>query len=207
MRLLLLFIFTYIFVFNIDAQSFNIGVLAGVNASQISGDNYSGFNKAGVLVGFYSNVDVSEDINLQFEINYSQKGSRKNPDTENGDTEFFLLRLDYVEVPVMIRWKLNRLKIEAGLYYGRLINEYIEDENGTFSIPENLNQFKEFDLGGLFGLNYHLSDHFIMNWRYSNSFIPVRDFDSGASYRFNSGMLISYLSFSIRYEFIGKNGE
>ncbi|KAA3650750.1 MAG: PorT family protein [Bacteroidetes bacterium] len=207
MRFFLLFVLFALLSQKPYAQSFNIGALAGINASQISGDNYSGFNKAGILLGMYSNTDVSEKINLQFEINYSQKGSRKNPDTENGDTEFFLLRLNYMEVPIMIRWKLNRLKLEAGVYYSRLISEHIEDEIGVFSIPENLNQFKNNDLGGLVGLNYHLSDHIIMNWRYSNSFIPVRDFDSGASFRFNSGMFHSYLSFNIRYEFIGKNGE
>ena len=44
-----------------------------------------------------------------------------------------------------------------------------------------------------------------MNWRYNNSFIPVRDFDSGAQFRFNSGMFHSYIGVSLRYEFIGED--
>src|SRR5690554_2436533 len=84
------------------AQGFNTGILAGINASQVSGDNYSGFNKAGILVGLFTNLDVSEKVNLQFEINYSQKGSRKNPKTDEGDHEFFLLRLNYIEVPMLV---------------------------------------------------------------------------------------------------------
>ena len=200
-------IFSFLFLFPIlsNGQSFNAGVLAGINGSQISGDNYSGFNKAGILLGIYTDIDVSEKVNLQFEINYSEKGSRRNPDTENEDTDFFLLRLNYIEIPVMARWNLNKFKFEIGTYYSRLVHEYLEDENGTFSIPEQLNQFKSYDFGGLVGVNFNFTEHLIMNWRYNNSFIPVRDFDSGAQFRFNSGMFHSYIGVSLRYEFIGED--
>lgn len=189
------------------AQNFHAGALLGVNASQVSGDNYSGFNKAGLLLGMYSNVNVGRELNLQAEINYSQKGSRRNPNTDLGDTDFFLMRLDYIEVPVMGRWEKNRFTFEAGFYFGQLINEELEDENGPFEIPEQLNQFRSTDLGGLIGFNFNFTDNLIMNWRYSNSLYPVRDHDSGEQFRFNSGMYHSYLSFSFRYEFLGSNDE
>src|SRR5690606_12816075 len=82
-------------------QSFNAGILAGINDSQVAGDSYSGFNKAGILVGLYSDIDIISKINLQFEINYSQKGSRKKANTDEGDTEYFLLRFDYIDILVM----------------------------------------------------------------------------------------------------------
>lgn len=200
-------LFFFLFFSGLVAQSFNVGVLAGINGSQVSGDGYSGYNKAGMLFGLYTDIDVSPSINLQFEINYSEKGSRRNPDTENGDTDFFLLRLDYIEIPLMARWSLNKFKFETGIYYGQLVGEYIEDENGKFSIPPVLNQFKDSDVGGLVGINFSFTEHLIINWRYSNSFIPFRDFDSGANFRFNRGMFHSYLSVSLRYELIGENGK
>lgn len=204
---LFIVILVLVFPFQGRAQTFNAGILAGINGSQISGDGYGGFNKAGLLIGVYSNIDVSPNLNLQFELNYSEKGSRRNPDTENGDTDFFLLRLDYIEVPIMARWNLKKFRFEAGVYYSQLISEYIEDENGPFSIPPQLNQFTAYDFGGLFGINYNFTEHLIINWRYNNSFIPVREFDSGENFRFNSGMFHSYISVNIRYELIGDNGK
>lgn len=192
-------------LFPIHAQNFHAGALFGVNASQVSGDNYSGFNKAGLLAGLYTNVNIGRQLNLQAEINYSQKGSRRNPITDQGDTDFFLLRLDYIEVPIMGRWEVNRFTFETGFYFGQLIREELEDENGPFEIPEQLNQFKSTDLGALLGINFNFTDNLIMNWRYSNSLIPAREHDSGEQFRFNSGMFHSYLSFSFRYEFLGSN--
>ena len=205
-KLLLLFGLSWVFGLSTSlyAQSFNAGILAGINASQVSGDNYAGFNKAGILIGLYSNIDVSEKVNLQFEINYSEKGSRKNPKTSEGEHDFFLLRLNYVEVPVMARWKHKNFTFEGGLYYGQLIHEYLEDENGVINIPDNLNQFHDYDAGFLVGINYNFTDNLIMNWRYSNSLLPIREYDSGASYLyFDSGSYNNYLSFNFRYTFIG----
>lgn len=186
-------------------QSFNAGILAGINASQVAGDSYSGFNKAGILVGLYSDIDISSKINLQFEINYSQKGSRKNPNTAEGDTEFFLLRLDYVDIPVMARVRHNKFTFEGGVYYGQLVNNYIEDENGPTEIPAEFNKFNEYDFGGLIGINFNVTENIIMNWRYSNSIIPTRKHDSNAVFWFNRGTYNNYMSFSLRYEFIGGN--
>ena len=44
-----------------------------------------------------------------------QKGSRKNPNTAEGDTEFFLLRLDYIDIPVMARVRHNKFTFEGGV--------------------------------------------------------------------------------------------
>jgi hypothetical protein len=187
------------------AQSFNAGALIGANASQVGGDGYSGFNKAGLIVGAYTDIDISTTINLQLEINYSQKGSRHNPNTEEGDTDFFLMRLDYIEIPVMARYQNNKFTFEGGVYYGQLINEYLEDENGAFDIPPELNKFKSSDFGALIGVNFNFTENIIMNWRFNQSVMPIRRHDSGASWIFDRGMLHSYLSFTMRYEFIGGN--
>lgn len=189
-----------------QAQSFNAGGLAGINASQVGGDGYSGFNKAGLLVGLYSNIDISQKVNLQFEINYSQKGSRKNRDIENNDTEEFLLRLDYIEIPIMAKFRNNKFTFEGGVYYGQLVNQYLRDENGPFDIPEPLNKFKNYDIGGLAGVNFNFTKNIIMNWRFSHSILPVRKYDSGANWRFESGMTNMYLSFTMRYKFLGDDG-
>jgi len=198
--------FLFFILGNLTAQNINIGALAGVNASQVSGDGYGGFNKAGLLIGVYSNFDISQKVNLQFEINYSQKGSRRNPKTDKGNTDFFLLRMNYVEIPVIARVQKNSFTFEGGFYYSQLVYDYLENENGPFDIPEEFNQFNDFDTGFLIGVNFNFTESLIMNWRYSNSIVHFREYDSEAEFQFDSGMFHNYLSFTLRYEFIG-NGS
>ncbi len=186
------------------SQSFNAGALFGINASQVSGDGYSGFNKAGIIGGLFSNIDISKKINLQMEINYSQKGSRRNPNTSEGDTEFFLLRMNYIEIPVMARMDYKRFKFEAGAYYGQLIGTHLEDEIGVFEIPPELNQFNNYDVGLLGGIYFHFTESLMMNFRYSSSVVHFRQYDSEARYLFDSGMFHHVLSFNLRYVFYGE---
>tara|TARA_R110000868_G_scaffold411552_1_gene705253 strand:- start:106 stop:729 length:624 start_codon:yes stop_codon:yes gene_type:complete len=203
-KIYLLILFLISFNFFSLSQNINVGVIAGINATQVAGDGYSGFNKAGVNIGGFAEFDISEKLNFQFEILYSQKGSRRNPKTDEGDTEFFLLRMDYIEVPLMVRFENNKFTYEAGAYFGQLVNSYLENENGPFTVPPENNQLLERDLGLLIGLNFNFTENLIMNWRFSNSILPVRRFDSGESFRFKSGLMHTSFSFTLRYEFFGK---
>ena len=96
---------------------------------------------------------------------------------------------------------------EGGAYFSQLINDHLEDENGTFEIPSQLNQFKKNDIGFLMGVNFNFTDNLIMNWRFNTSILPFREYDSGEQFQFDRGMLHHYISFTMRYEFIGKNEE
>src|SRR5690554_5506952 len=79
---------------SIKAQnSFRAGASFGVIASQVAGDGYGGFDKAGLFGGPFVNIYTSENWSWQMEINYAQKGSRKNPNTAEGDHESFIMRL------------------------------------------------------------------------------------------------------------------
>ena len=189
---------------HLHSQEFNAGFTAGINMSQVSGDGNSGFNKAGLIAGLFSNVDVSPLINLQMEINYSQKGSRRNPNTSEGDTDFFLLRMNYIEIPVVARIDYKKFTFEAGAYYGQLINYHLEDELGEFDIPEELNQFNNYDVGVIAGIYFKFTESLIMNWRYSNSAIHFRQYDSEARFLFDSGMFHNVLSVNVRYVFYGQ---
>lgn len=208
MRFFWLFIFVQLTSISIFAQQFNTGASFGVNASQVSGDGYSGFDKAGLTFGVFSNTRFSEKIYFQFEINYSGKGSRKSARPHKGDNEFFLMRMAYVDLPVMVQFHKKRMTYEAGFYYSRLFSSYLEDENGEFEIESQLEQFKKNDIGFLFGLNFNFTDNLVMNWRFNSSITPFRDFDSGSNtLPFDSGMYHHYASFTMRYLFLGAYGK
>lgn len=202
-KILILLIGTLAFNFKSNAQkSFKAGASFGVIASQVAGDGYGGFDKAGLFAGSFVNIYTSENWSWQMEINYAQKGSRKNPNTAEGDHDFFLLKLNYIDVPIMARVNYRDFIFEAGLYYGRLLNYTLEDENGEFELPERSNEFEENEIGILFGINYQLTEQLLMNWRFNNSLQEIREYDSDEEYMLNDGYFNTYLSFSIRYEFL-----
>ncbi len=214
-----LFALATLFLISIKSytQAIDAGVKLGAAASQVSGDGYSGFNKAGLIFGGFAKINLKEKHHVQFEITYTQKGSRRNPNTSEGDNDFFLLRLDYIEVPVLYQYDYKSFTFEVGPYISTLVNEHLEDELGEFSLPAEWNQFRNIDLGLTAGIAFNFNEHLIMSWRFSNSVIPFRDFESagriqnlpigaGGLNRFNAGMFHSYLSFALHYKFGSING-
>lgn len=183
-------------------DGFKAGASFGVIASQVAGDGYGGFDKAGLFGGLFINTYTSENWSWQMEINYAQKGARKNPNTSEGDHEFFLMRLNYIDIPLMLKVDYKSFTFEGGLYYGRLLDYFLEDEAGEFSLPEGSNDFKNYDVGALLGITYNFTEQFLMNWRFNNSIHEIRKYDSGSRYMLNTGYFNTYLNFSLRYEFI-----
>ena len=70
------FFFILIIPIFLFSQNFEAGFIGGVSMSQVSGDNLSGFNKIGPRIGLFVNRDVNR-YNLQLELHYQTKGSRK----------------------------------------------------------------------------------------------------------------------------------
>ena len=48
----------------IYAQGFNAGIRAGIIGSQVDGDTYEGFNKAGITAGLFVNRKLSDLFSL-----------------------------------------------------------------------------------------------------------------------------------------------
>ena len=90
------------------SQSFNGGVILGLSTSQVGGDDLSGFNKAGILTGLYTNKSITYKLNLQLELIYIQKGSH-NPNmgtADHNDYQKLDISLSYIEVPFLLQYHL-----------------------------------------------------------------------------------------------------
>ena len=114
-----LFLFLIVFPCLLSAQGFNAGLRVGVVGSQVDGDTYEGFNKAGITAGLFVNRKLSDLFSLQLEMNYIQKGSRKPLDDNN---TYYLMRVTYIEVPVLLQWHagkltLKKMKLPPGLEF------------------------------------------------------------------------------------------
>jgi hypothetical protein len=181
----------------LQAQEFRGGILAGLAASEISGDRLEGPNKAGFYLGAFVNRYFSPVSSFQMELDFIQKGSRENPDSTN-NFRSYLLRLNYVEMPVHYKFDFHpRGTVEGGLSLGVLVHSY-EAADGYEWVSGS--DFDPFDLSFNVGLYYTLLEKLRINVRYSNSVLPVRPHSGGATWRLNKGQYNEVLSFVLFLE-------
>lgn len=181
----------------LQAQEFNAGLKGGLSATQISGDQLSGFDKAGLYAGAFVNLYLWPNACLQMEMSFIQKGSRKNPDPDKNDFTEYRLNLDYIEVPLIYRVDYNeRFSIEAGMALAALLHSREEAYPPLAPTPA----FNKQDFSVLGGGYFHFADRMYINLRYQSSILPVREHRSGATYRLNQGQYNSVVVFSFHYQ-------
>jgi hypothetical protein len=178
-----------------QAQLFRAELTASVAGSQLSGDQLSGFDKAGILAGAGVRLRFNDKWDGGFRILFIQKGSRLPTKGDGTDSAFYLCRLNYIEFPLAFRYHPSRkFWLEGGPSLGYLISSSEEDEFG----PLNLRRpFYKFDLSGMIALGYHLSDQIDFVLSYWQSVLPIREHGSGATFRLNQGQYNSVLGFGI----------
>jgi len=176
------------------SQNFNAGIIYGINTSQVSGDNLSGFNKIGVRLGGFVNRDFGSFI-TQLELQYINKGSRQYI-SNNSFEEGYRFTLNYVEIPCLIKKELSgKHLIEAGISIAHILN-WSEKINGYLEPGIDINKL---DYNLHIGLDYKIINNLYLNTRLSNSFIPIRKHGSGQTYKWNKGQYNTSLSFILLY--------
>ena len=185
-------------------HTFHAGVRAGLNASQISGDDLAGFNKMGASAGIFVNRAVvpSGRLAVQMEIDFSMKGSHSKASSANVTNNFYVLNLWYVEVPVLLKWSAGRwtmwgkpfqFDLEAGPAVGVRVYQHEREASGPIvGRPD----FRRFEFSALAGVSFRISGRHGVGLRYSNSFIPVRVptwvYGRAVKKQFNSVLTIAY---------------
>ncbi|MBC8047484.1 MAG: PorT family protein [Fimbriimonadaceae bacterium] len=150
---------------------FDVGLIAGFNASQVDGDNLAGFYKMGLNTGGVAHINFNEDWSLSFEILFTQKGARTRPDPDA--INVYKLTMNYAEVPVAINYNdQNRFIFSAGLGYGRLF-KVVELINGLDN--NNDDAFYSDEVSYHFGGTILIGEekHFGVNFRYQGSITAV----------------------------------
>ena len=186
------------------AQGFKGGVTLGLAGSQVAGDTYSGYNKAGIFGGGWVRYDISKHSGLQMELTYFQKGSRHNPDYEKNPADFpYLLRMDYIEIPLLYQYKVSRFIIEAGPSMGVAVHYYEESDGLIISNTEAANKPKRLTLQFNLGLQFVITEKFSAGIRTNNSLLNVRQENvSGDVWRlFDYGQYHDVLVIAAYYRF------
>lgn len=180
------------------------GLKAGVSTSQVAGDTYSGYNKAGFAGGGSITAQFTEKYAGYFEIIYIQKGSQHNGNQDKGDYSFYFLELDYIEVPLLFQFHQRKFTYEAGPAISFLIRE---EEYFNFFNLTGANPFNKNEISLNLGLNYSIYKGLGINWRYSYSLTPIRAHASGATRWYNPGQMNNVLTFTLTYKFDRNNAE
>ncbi len=155
----------------LSAQKFTGGLSAGLVASQVDGETYKGYNKLGVSAGGWVNVTFGQHSAFHTALIYIQKGSRKNPDYENEDFNSLLIRLGYVEMPLLYQYHLKSgIILEVGPSVGILLHSF-EEVN---ELPSLSNPFKVMDISLQAGIGYQMNEKWKVGIRSGNSMASIR---------------------------------
>ncbi len=201
-RLILTLLFS-LFIIGSFAQQFHGGVMAGVVGSQVAGDNFSGFKKGGMFFGGFVSIDVSEKSSFRMELEYFQKGSRENPHEKNNYTSY-LLRLNYIELPLFYQYTAGRFVIFAGPSAGFIMSYYEEDTylNVISDEPGYIKPARA-TLQINLGFRFAISEKFGVDMRTNNSLMNVfSQNQTGDVFRFwDYGRYNDALVLSMYYQF------
>ncbi len=179
---------------------FSGGVEFGAATSQVSGDALQGYEKFGLSAGPFVRATISEKSSARMSILYVNKGSKKNADTDNGDFRTYVLKLDYLEVPLLYNYAYDKFRAEIGIGIGTLVSSKVVEDG----IDRDLIQpFESLEFSILAGLNYNFSDNLFINGRFSQSIIPVRKSPSVVNPLsfYEAGQYNSVLQLMFGYEF------
>jgi hypothetical protein len=192
------FIFLFIVSFSliVSEQSFSQHILgavsAGVNLSQVDGDEVYGFNKVGFNGGPSVIIPFGKDKkwSVTLELLYSQLGSRQKSEYSPTDTvikkdsmkfyDGYRLSLNYVQIPVIVHFTDKRF-IAGGLgfQYGQLVGvteyEDYNDIRGFVRTNTTLHgPYSRGDFEVLADLRVRIYQGFWFNARYSYSMASIR---------------------------------
>ena len=174
-KILLFFILAILLHSGLLAQSFKGGITFGLAATQVAGDGYWGFNKAGIFAGGWINFDYYEHSSLQIELTYFQKGSRHNPNYEKNPAYFpYIFRVDYVELPLLYQFKTGRVIIETGPSMGVLMHYYEASDQLIISDKENANRPTRLTFQLNLGMQIVITDRISAGLRANSSMINIR---------------------------------
>jgi hypothetical protein len=183
----------------VKGQPLHVGFFAGVNASQVAGDTYSGFNKLGPAAGAFLNQLIDFNIYWQAELKYGIRGVYEGPDENSTD----LYRSSYhvLELALSVHYlHHNRVMVEIGTSPELLIAARFRDENGIMD-PSTYPDNRRLGLSVFAGLGYRINEKLMAGLRYTNSAIPFRKPEEWNNPQYR-GYFHNVITLSFAYSFL-----
>ncbi len=185
----LAFLLLLVWTENCQAQRFKGGLVGGFNFSQIDGDDMVGYHRFGLNGGGYVSAILSERWQLSTELLFSQRGSRLSA-TEPINGRYDRIKLDLLEVPVLLNFVEWKFHVQAGVSYGRVFNAQIVELSGldvTDEIELNENVFSL-----VLGATFFFTEKWGANFQWSRAFSDLQA-DEGNQDWYSKGISIRAL--------------
>ncbi len=156
--------------------------ILGLNLTHVEGDEVSGFKKVGLNIGAGALIPFKKNWDVSMEVTYNQKGARE-PDQYNDTdslgnitTGAYKLRLNYVEVPVLIHYTDKEfITIGAGFSWGRLVGvQEWEHGNKITTTTVNSGVYNKNDFSYLIDLRIRVVGPLKFGVRYQSSIVKIR---------------------------------
>lgn len=171
------FLLSLFMLSQVQAQKIKGALIGGFNLSQVDGDEIYGYNKPGLNLGASAIFPFNNYLQLSIENIYNQKGSYQGPqyslDSLTGE---YRLKLDYLEVPVLLHYNdKDKLIFGLGVSWGRIVNMK-EWEHGRRIESTNLNSgtYNPDDWNILVDFRFRTYKRFWANFRYAYSIAKIR---------------------------------
>jgi hypothetical protein len=176
------------------------GIVAGVNYTQVDGDNFAGYRKVGLNTGLYVAAKLGEHIHSSLELLYSQRGARAGgnqlPKLANDQSTVltgYRIWLDYIEIPIIFNYsdaKFNQFGLGAS--YGQLFRskETYRDQNGkVYEQDAKLYPFRKSDVNIIANATGRVWKGLFFNMRLQYSVFSIRNahnYITGRAQQFNN---------------------
>jgi len=197
MRLFLCLLFWGLIMAQAPAQQFVGHVSLGFNMAQLDGDDLAGFNKLGLVGGIGSSFFLSEKWQLGIELLASQQGAARAA-TDPLSAAYDNIRINAVELPVLIKLNTWKFRWSAGLSYSAAFHHRMVDFSGQ-DVSDNFT-LQRGSPNILLGGAYFFDEKFGVDVRWTSAVLP-RNLYSSISGAQVDQFLSYFLSISSIYLF------
>jgi len=157
--------------------------MGGMTLTQVDGDEVYGFHKVGGTLGAAAIVPLGEQWSVSIATDFIQKGSYQKPQVNDSLTYEYRLRLDYLEVPLLLHFTdKDVITAGAGFSWARLVR--VEEYEHALRVPATTllgGPYERSDFSIVGDLRFRVSGrwHFSARYSYSLGKIRTREFVVG----------------------------
>jgi hypothetical protein len=135
----------------LPGRAASVGALFGLGRQGISGDtppNTSYGAGAGVIAGVQGEIALSSSIGLSVQPRFTQRRTTLTSVDDESNESTLDLKLDYVSVPILLKFGAGRTYFAGGMDFGFLQTGRI---TGTGVDEDIADRFHNVDVGAVFG--------------------------------------------------------
>lgn len=190
---------------SLSAQDVKLGVKAGINFSNVSGDIENSDFKTGLNFGGFAEINLSSKFIFQPEILFSGQGASYKESYGTYSSEE-TIKLNYLNFPFMVKYALlDKFALEFGPQLGFLLSANAngtETNNGEIlSHDINMKKYlKSIDFGLNFGASFDITKNILIGARYNLGLLNINE-DLEDDENENIKIQNSVFSFSVGYRF------